>query len=1185
MPPAGPPGSFAIRTFSRSREAPARQFPPKRSFVPAVATLIVLSAGACGDAATGPAPTPNRPPVRIGAIPTQTLGVGESLMLNVAEYFNDPDGDALAYVASSSNSGTASVAVAGSVLTITAITKGVVSVTVTASDPGGLSTQQTLTVTVPNQGPTAVDSVPAQTVFVGETASVDVAVYFNDPDGDALAYSVASSNLAAVTASVAGSVVSLEATTRGTSTVSVTARDPDGLSAQQDIAVTVPNRAPTALDTIPSRTLLAGNTLKFDLARYFTDPDGDALTFTAASANAGVASVESVGSTLTITGRAPGSTRVTVTVADPAGMAIQQLFGVTVPNREPVAIGAIPRQSVVSGQTATIDASPFFNDPDGQTLSYAAASSNRSVATAAVAAATVTLTGVAVGTASITVTATDPGGLTAQQRFSVTVRAANDAPEVVSTIPDLSLTVDEARTWRGSSHFRDPNGDALTYAAGSSNAAVVLAVVSGSEFGIVALSAGSALVTVTASDAGGLSAQLSFRVTVQPETQAEVVISGVEPGVLVEGAQARITGSGFSATAAQNQVSVGGRGARVTFASATSLSIIVPRSDCLPPRREELRVAVGNKRDERTVGVTPRSNEDMKLEPGWYRWTYAGNGCVYLPADAAGGEYLIGVVSTSKDVASLTPVALTGTPGDATVVGADGGRIIVMAERGAGDETSRTAMSALAQGPSGSAAAFNLGPTSSMAAASMGSNPDAWPLADDTLRTRRARAHNEIMARNEALLRRLGRVTRPALADARRNLQVGDTLTLYADHERTCSSGGQVRVLVRLVGNSSIWLDDLDNPAATFTDAELANLDTFYSTSIKGVHDDYFGGLSDVDANSRFLVLMTKEANRADVGGWVWWADLYPRERCATSNHAEIFYGIVPDPQGSVGDAVTKEDVLDYYPELIAHEVAHLVQANAEILENAGWKTAWEHEGGATLAEQLVAYRIFGHGSGQELGWAAYNYSAESRNWYWDWLGDMAAFFGRDERGDGSRRISRAPEECSWVGREREGNSGPCRGRQVYGVPSMVLRYAMDRWGEDYPGGERALMRRFTASPVVGFNSLVDVSPDKAWRPEEILSDLYITLWIDLQPGRRAYGMSSWNLHDIFSQRPSNWQLQPYTSSSPTPRLTGRRVRAGSSLYFHWMPAGSLDPTAIRVTSASGGPVPGHISVWAFRIR
>ena len=179
----------------------------------------------------------------------------------------------------------------------------------------------------------------------------------------------------------------------------------------------------------------------------------------------------------------------------------------------------------------------------------------------------------------------------------------------MSPIPDLTLTVGESRAWRGGDHFRDPNGDPLSYAVGSSNASVALAVVSGSEFGVLAASPGTATVTVTASDPGGLSARMSFRVTVQPETQAEVVISGVEPTVLVEGQEAIITGSGFSATAAQNQISVGGRGARVTAATRTSLTIMVPRADCLPPRREVLRVAVGSKSDARTVRVTPRSLE------------------------------------------------------------------------------------------------------------------------------------------------------------------------------------------------------------------------------------------------------------------------------------------------------------------------------------------------------------------------------------------------------------------------------------------------------------------------------------------------------------------------------------------------------------------------------------------------
>ena len=513
-----------------------------------------------------------------------------------------------------------------------------------------------------------------------------------------------------------------------------------------------------------------------------------------------------------------------------------------------------------------------------------------------------TLTGVAVGTASITVTATDPGGLTAQQRFSVTVRAANAAPEVVSTIPDLSLTVDEVRAWRGADHFRDPNGDRLTYAAGSSNAAVVLALVSGAEFGIGAVSVGSAVVTVTASDPGGLSAQFSFRVTVQPGTQTEVVISGVEPTVLVEGASATITGSGFSASATQNQVTVGGLVARVTAANPTTLSIVVPWSDCLPARREELRVSVGSRSDVRTVAVTPQS---LEVEPNHYWYTYGGNGCLHLPGSASRGEYLIGVTSISEDPASLTGVTLTGTPWAASVVATESGRIVVAAESEALEEASRSGMAALAQGPFSTLAASARQPELPSAPASAGGGFGEWPLAADTLRVRRARAHNEIMARSQALLRRLGRATRPALADARRDLQVGDTLTLYADSDVTCSSAGQVRAVVRMVGNSSIWLDDLDNPAPTFTDSELASLDAFYSANVDDVHDDYFGGLSDVDGNGRFLVLMTKEVNRAeDTHGWVWSLDLLSRQYCPTSNHAEIFYGRVPDPEGSVGDPV-----------------------------------------------------------------------------------------------------------------------------------------------------------------------------------------------------------------------------------------------------------------------------------------
>ena len=91
-----------------------------------------------------------------------------------------------------------------------------------------------------NQPPRATGSVPAQTLTVGGgSASVNVARYFTDPDGDRLTYTAGSSRSGVVRASLSGSTVTLSPVSAGTATVTVTARDPDGASATQAVAVTV----------------------------------------------------------------------------------------------------------------------------------------------------------------------------------------------------------------------------------------------------------------------------------------------------------------------------------------------------------------------------------------------------------------------------------------------------------------------------------------------------------------------------------------------------------------------------------------------------------------------------------------------------------------------------------------------------------------------------------------------------------------------------------------------------------------------------------------------------------------------------------------------------------------------------------------------------------------------------------
>ena len=144
---------------------------------------------------------------------------------------------------------------------------------------------------------------------------------------------------------------------------------------------------------------------------------------------------------------------------------------------------------------------------------------------------------------------------------------------------------------------------------------------------IQGLSPGTATVTFRAFDPEGLSTRIVFDVTVL----GPVSISGTDPLVLLEGAPATVFGSGFSAAAELNQVSIGGLPARVTEATETALSIEVPRADCLPPRQAALRVTVGERTDARTVGVTPARQEDLELPQGFYRYTHAGNGCLYLP--------------------------------------------------------------------------------------------------------------------------------------------------------------------------------------------------------------------------------------------------------------------------------------------------------------------------------------------------------------------------------------------------------------------------------------------------------------------------------------------------------------------------------------------------------------------------
>ena len=119
-------------------------------------------------------------------------------------------------------------------------------------------------------------------------------------------------------------------------------------------------------------------------------------------------------------------------------------------NRPPVAVGGINAQELmVGGEGATLDLSESFGDPDGDSLTFSAVSSDTSVVTVGVTEAMLTITPKGAGSSTVTATATDPGGLSAMQTIEVTVTGSSGGGSA-STRCTVGLTMRPGEGCQGS---------------------------------------------------------------------------------------------------------------------------------------------------------------------------------------------------------------------------------------------------------------------------------------------------------------------------------------------------------------------------------------------------------------------------------------------------------------------------------------------------------------------------------------------------------------------------------------------------------------------------------------------------------------------------------------------------------------------------------------------------------------
>ena len=444
-------------------------------------------------------------------------------------------GDMHTVEANSDAAGVATVTVSGKTMTVTGVSRGEATISVTATDDSEEANDTSLPArfdaTVPNSRP-VVGSISALAVSRGSTATETVAVTDGD-SGDAHAVEASSDDESVATVEVSGKTLTLRGVSRGEATITVTATDDseeaNDTSAAVEFEVAVPNSRP-AVDLIESLLVETGADLAVAVSVTDADP-GDAHTIAVSSSDVAVATAEvsEDGTELTLAGVSAGEATIAVTATDdsgaPNGTSEARTFAVTVNDRSEVS--PIPDRTLEPGSTATLAVT--ITDADGtQSHEVAAESDDAAVATAEVSedGTELTLTGVSAGEATIEVTATDDSGApNAESEPATFAVIVNTPPEVnaiaarlVETGEDLAVAVVVTDPDSGQSH---------ALAAVSDDPAVATAAVSGMELTLSGISAGSATITVTATDDSGgsnaKSAPATFAVTVNAQPEVDPI--------------------------------------------------------------------------------------------------------------------------------------------------------------------------------------------------------------------------------------------------------------------------------------------------------------------------------------------------------------------------------------------------------------------------------------------------------------------------------------------------------------------------------------------------------------------------------------------------------------------------------------------------------------------------------------
>lgn len=407
-------------------------------------------------------------------------------------------------------------------------------------------------------------------------------------------------------------------------------------------------------------------------------------------------------------------------------------------------------------------------------------------------------------------------------------------------------------------------------------------------------------------------------------------LTSVPSSPVVSGDTIVVGGANFSAFVDRNVVTFSEIRGRVISVQPLELAVEVP--PCLPKRTVEVKVRIGELSTQGLPLAVKRGSTSLSLEAGEDIDLDASLGlsCVYLPS-APGVHYLVVPHSTGTVAGGIYAYSLLGLTTDGASPSAE--------ERGeeAAEEQAPWQIQQ-SRAPSATGA------------------QDRWEEQVRSLEGEailRAHESSPVWEPRPAPAS-TARAVLPSLGDKRDFKVLNQTQGFEQGFDK-------VTATVRLVTEHSIVYVDDAAPANGFTTGELAQLAGEFDDPIHPAVTGTFGMESDLDQNGRVIILLTPAVNRLTepgsdgfVAGFFYGLDLLVGQE--GSNEGEIFYALVPDPDGLVGPPRSRSLVLNTVPAVLGHEFEHMVHFNQRILIGgaSSQDALWLSEALAQMAEDLV---------------------------------------------------------------------------------------------------------------------------------------------------------------------------------------------------------------------------------------